>query len=45
MCSSDLTAIEQRLEISHDERTGEYASVQFFNHAWDDPGADRKSVV
>ena len=34
-------AIEQRLEISHDERTGPYASVQFFNHAWDDPGALR----
>ena len=34
-------AIEQRLEISHNERTGPYASVQFFNHAWDDPGALR----
>ena len=34
-------AIEQRLEIAHDERTGPYASVQFFNHAWDDPGALR----
>ena len=32
-------AIEQRLEISHDERTGRYAKVQFFNHAWDDPSA------
>jgi nickel-dependent lactate racemase len=35
------TAIEQRLEISHDERTGSYARVRFFNHAWDDPGALR----
>jgi nickel-dependent lactate racemase len=26
-------AIEQRLEISHDERTDQYAKVQFFNHA------------
>jgi len=34
-------AIEQRLEISHDERTGPYAAVRFFNHAWDDPGALR----
>ena len=34
-------AIEQRLEIAHDERTGPYASVQFFNHAWNDPGALR----
>jgi len=34
-------AIEQRLDITHDERTGPYASVQFFNHAWDDPGALR----
>ena len=34
-------AIEQRLEIAHEERTGPYASVQFFNHAWDDPGALR----
>ena len=34
-------AIEQRLEIAHEERTGLYASVQFFNHAWDDPGALR----
>jgi len=32
-------AIEQRLEITHDERTGQYAAVQFFNHAWDDPSA------
>ena len=34
-------AIEQRLEISHDERTGPYSRVRFFNHAWDDPGALR----
>ncbi|MFQ3169162.1 MAG: nickel-dependent lactate racemase, partial [Limisphaerales bacterium] len=34
-------AIEQRLELTHDERTGRYAAVQFFNHAWDDPGALR----
>ena len=34
-------AIEQRLEIAHEERTGPYASVRFFNHAWDDPGALR----
>ena len=34
-------AIERRLEITHDERTGPYATVQFFNHAWDDPGALR----
>jgi nickel-dependent lactate racemase len=34
-------AIEQRLDITHDERTGPYASIQFFNHAWDDPGALR----
>ena len=34
-------AIEQRLDITHDERTGPYALVQFFNHAWNDPGALR----
>ncbi len=34
-------AIERRLEITHDERTGPYAEAQFFNHAWDDPGALR----
>ena len=31
------TAIEQRLEISHNERTTQYSKVKFFNHAWDDP--------
>ena len=35
-------AIEQRLEISHDERTGQYSRVRFFNHAWDDPEALRQ---
>ena len=35
------TAIERRLEITHEERAGPYAAVQFFNHAWDDPGALR----
>ena len=28
-------AIAQRLEISMEQRRGTYASVQFFNHAWD----------
>ena len=32
-------AIEQRLGVTHDERTGPYADVQFFNHAWDDPSS------
>ncbi|MEC7883757.1 MAG: lactate racemase domain-containing protein, partial [Verrucomicrobiota bacterium] len=30
-------AIEQRLEISHNERITKYSKVQFFNHAWEDP--------
>ncbi len=30
-------AIEQRLEISHNERITQYSKVQFFNHVWDDP--------
>ena len=33
--------IERRLEISHEERTGTYSEVRFFNHAWDDPDALR----
>ncbi len=31
-------AICGRLEITLEERRGEYAGVGFFNHAWDDPG-------
>ena len=31
------TAIEERLEISHNERITQYSKVQFLNHAWDDP--------
>ncbi len=34
-------AICARLEISAEERSGKYAGVRFFNHAWDDPGALR----
>jgi len=32
-------AICERLEISPDERHGEYAKVQFHNHEWDNPDA------
>jgi nickel-dependent lactate racemase len=31
--------INRRLEITAEERRTRYASVGFFNHAWDDPGA------
>jgi nickel-dependent lactate racemase len=30
-------AICERLEISPEQRNRDYASVRFFNHAWDDP--------
>ena len=32
-------AIDRRLEITSEERAGRYASVRYFNHAWDDPAA------
>jgi nickel-dependent lactate racemase len=32
-------AIEERLEISSEERRNLYRKVRFFNHAWDDPDA------
>jgi nickel-dependent lactate racemase len=32
-------AICERLEMTLAERKGAYASVRFFNHAWNDPGA------
>src|SRR6185369_15342169 len=32
-------AICVRLEISLDERRGQYRNVQFFNHEWDNPAA------
>jgi len=32
-------AICGRLEISLDERRGQYRNVQFFNHEWDNPAA------
>lgn len=32
-------AICERLEISLEERHSQYASVQFFNHEWDNPNA------
>jgi len=32
-------AICARLEITATERSGRYANVKFFNHAWDDPTA------
>lgn len=32
-------AICHRLEISLDERRGEYGAVQFFNHEWNNPAA------
>ncbi len=35
-------AICQRLEISEAERRDQYSKVQFFNHAWNDPGALKK---
>lgn len=31
-------AINARLEITADERSSKYSSVNIFNHAWDDPG-------
>ena len=34
-------AICERLEISRDERAGDYADVGFFNHEWDNPDALR----
>lgn len=30
-------AICERLDLTPDQRRGEFASVQFFNHAWNDP--------
>ncbi|MBC8002550.1 MAG: DUF2088 domain-containing protein, partial [Opitutaceae bacterium] len=30
-------AICERLDLTSDQRRGEFASVRFFNHAWDDP--------
>ncbi len=38
-------AICERLDISLEQRRGEYASVGFINHAWDNPGALRKIGV
>jgi lactate racemase len=35
-------AICHRLEITLDERRARYGRVQFFNHAWDDPGSLRE---
>lgn len=32
-------AINQRLEITADERGGKYARVRMLNHSWDDPAA------
>src|SRR5690606_10331032 len=32
-------AINQRLEITPQQRETEYSGVQFLNHAWDDPNA------
>jgi nickel-dependent lactate racemase len=32
-------AINRRLEISAEERAGEYSRVRFLNHAWNDPAA------
>jgi len=32
-------AICGRLEISGEERRGQYRNVQFFNHEWDNPAA------
>ena len=32
-------AICERLELTLDQRKGTYASVRFFNHAWNDPSA------
>ena len=31
-------AINARLEITTQERSSKYSSVNIFNHAWDDPG-------
>lgn len=33
------SAICERLEITTDERSTKYRSVEFFNHEWDNPGA------
>lgn len=33
------SAICERLEITAEERSTKYRSVQFFNHEWDNPGA------
>jgi len=38
----DEEAICGRLEISLDERRGQYRSVRFFNHEWDNPAALRE---
>lgn len=35
-------AINQRLEITAEERSGVYGNVQVFNHAWDDPASLQK---
>ena len=33
------TAIEHRLEITHEERVSLYRNVRLLNHAWDDPAS------
>ena len=38
-------AICQRLEISEAERSTEYRSVRFFNHAWNNPAALQRIVT
>lgn len=38
-------AICHRLDISLDQRRGEYAEVKFFNHEWDNPAALKKIGV
>ncbi|MFV0337174.1 MAG: lactate racemase domain-containing protein [Chthoniobacterales bacterium] len=35
-------AIQERLEITPEERKGHYAKVNFLNHEWDNPAALRK---
>src|SRR5271165_5467934 len=32
-------AVCERLQITRDERSGKYAGVNVFNHAWDNPAA------
>jgi nickel-dependent lactate racemase len=38
-------AIQQRLEISEDERKAAYRNVRFFNHEWDNPEALKRIGV